>query len=98
MLDKASKIIKMAFEREPFYKLKKEADDIMGNSKDVMAFLDALQVVYRNILMDKTKGISLYKNADLMNNIHLIESTRKQIKSGVAPAYAIKNLLLKIGG
>lgn len=95
---KANKVAEMTLSRQPFYKVKKEVDDIMGNSEDTSAFLDGLQVVYRNKLIEKTKGISLYKNDELINNIHAVESARKQIKEGVSPAYAMKNLLLKIGG
>lgn len=98
MMEKATKVVEMTLDRKPFYRVKKEVDDIMGSSEDAAAFLDALQVVYRNILMEKTKGISLYKSDMLMDNIHAVESTRKQIKQGVSTAYAIKNLLLKIGG
>jgi len=98
MLDKAAKVVDMTLSRQPFYKVKKEVDDIMGNAEDTAAFLDGLQVVYRNKLIEKTEGISLYKNDELINNIHAVESARKQIKEGVSSAYALKNLLLKIGG
>ena len=30
--------------------------------------------------------------------IHQVEAARKQIRQGVAPSYAIRNLMLKIGG
>lgn len=98
MFDKAAKVADMILNRQPFYKVKKEVDDIMGSSEETAAFLDGLQVVFRNMLIEKTKGISLYKNDDIINNIHAVETARKQIKEGVSTAYAMKNLLLKIGG
>lgn len=98
MMDKAKKIADMTLNREPFYKVRKEIDGITGSNDDVAALLDGLQVVYRNILLEKNKGISLYKNETLIKNIHAVESARKQIKEGVSAAYAMKNLLLKIGG
>lgn len=98
MLEKAAKVAEMALERQPFYKIKKEVDDIMGSSDDAGAFLDGLQVVYRNLLLEKSNGISLYKDEKLMDSIHSIEKARKQIKEGVAVSYAMKDLLLKIGG
>lgn len=98
MMDKASKVAEMTLSRQPFYKVKKAVDDIIGSNEDAAAFLDGLQVVYRNILIEKTKGISLYKNDEIINNIHAVETARKQIKEGVSSAYAMKNLLLKIGG
>ena len=48
--------------------------------------------------MKKEKGISIYKNDKLMNSIVEIENARKQIKAGVAASYAVKRMLLKIGG
>lgn len=98
MMEKATKVAEMALGRQPFYKVKKEVNDILGSSEETAAFLDGLQVVYRNILMDMSKGISLYKNDDLMESIHAVERARKQIKEGVSAAYAVKNLILKIGG
>ena len=98
MMAKASAVAKMSCDREPFYKVKKEIEELMGSAEDTAAFLDAIQVVYRNMLLEKTEGISLYKKEDIMENIHAVEKARKQIKEGVSTAYAIKNLLLKIGG
>ncbi len=98
MIEKASRVAEMTLNRQPFFKIKKEIDDLIGSNEETAAFLDALQVVYRNMLMENTKGISLYKNDILIDNIHAVEKARKQIKEGVSPAYAIKNLLLSIGG
>lgn len=98
MMEKAAKVADLMLSRSPFFKVKKEVDDILGNKEDTAAFLDALQVVYRNLILNRSGGISLYKNNELIDNIHDIEKARKQIKEGVSPTYAIKNLLLKIGG
>lgn len=98
MMDRAARIADMTLNREPFYKIRREIDGILGNSDEVAALLDGMQVVYRNILLEKNKGISLYKDDVLIKNIHAVETARKQIKEGVSAAYAIKNLLLKIGG
>ncbi|MDO4545598.1 MAG: hypothetical protein Q4C25_05525, partial [Bacillota bacterium] len=98
MMDKAEKIADMILERASFYRLKKETDEITGDSRKLEAFLDSLQVVYRNKLLKKDEEISLYKDGKLMENIHAVEETRRRIDAGVSPAYAIKDLLLKIGG
>lgn len=98
MMEKAEKVSDMALNREPFYKLKQEIDDILENSDEVAGFLDSLQVVFRNMLIKKNKGISLYKDEDLKRNIYAAENARRQIKEGVSQSYAMKNLLIKIGG
>ena len=43
MFDKAAKVADMILNRQPFYKVKKEVDDIMGSSEETAAFLDGLQ-------------------------------------------------------
>lgn len=98
MMEKAERVADMALNREPFYKLKRETDDILGDSREVAGFLDSLQVVFRNMLLNKSKGISLYKDEDLKRNIYAAETARRQIREGVSQSYAIKNLLIKIGG
>lgn len=98
MMERAALVVDMTFNREPFYKVKKKMDDILGNGEETAAFLDAIQVVYRNLLIQKSEGVSLYKSEDIINNIYAVEKARRQIKEGVSGAYAIKNLLLRIGG
>ena len=98
MIDKARIIAEMSLNREPFYKVKKEISDVSGSSEETGGLLDALQVVFRNMLIEKNKGISLYKDEILIRNIYAVEEARKNIREGASPAYAIKNLLIKIGG
>ena len=43
-------------------------------------------------------GISLIKDEELIENIYAAEDARKQIKQGVSVTYALRNLILKIGG
>lgn len=57
-----------------------------------------MQVIYRNLLLKDDRDILLIKDEDIMNNIYAVETARKQIKQGVSAAYAVRNLILKIGG
>jgi len=98
MMSAAEKIGGMLLRREPFYKVKKEADAVLGSDSEVSGFLDGLQVFFRNMLINDKKGISLYKDEDIIAYIHAVERARKQIKDGVSPVYAVRNLIIKIGG
>lgn len=98
MMDKARKVAEMTLDRSPFYKVKKAAEEIAKDDNDAAAFMDCLQVVYRDILLENQKKISLYKNEDIIRNIHAVETARKNIKQGVSPVYAMKKLFLIIGG
>ncbi len=98
MLETAEKIAEMLLRREPFYKLKEELKNILKDKEETAVLLDGLQITFRNMLVQKSGGISMYKDSDLIRNIHAVETARRQIKENVSPAYAIKNLLIKIGG
>lgn len=98
MMDKAAAIAEMTLNREPFYKIKKETGNIASIREDAESFLDALQMVYRNMLVQGNKGISFYREEELINNIHEVETARKKIKDGISSNFAVKDLLLKIGG
>lgn len=98
MMEKAMKTADMALERKPFYQLKAELSDVVGSKEDAAAFLDCLQIVYRNMILENKNKIARYKEQDLMDSIHAAEAARRQIKAGVSVGNALKNLLLKIGG
>ena len=98
MMKRAEAVIELAIRRAPFYQLKAEIDKVLKDSAGVPAFLDAMQILYRNMLFRKESGISPYKDEDIIEYIYAVEHARKQLKQGVSAAYAIKGLLLKIGG
>lgn len=98
MMEKARKVAELAFARSSFYRIKNEAEDIFKDAEQTAAFLDSLQVVYRDMLIKNDSGISLYKNEDIIKNIYAAEAARKSIKQGISAAYAMKKLFLTIGG
>lgn len=85
-------------ERKPFYQLKKEIDDVTAGSEETAGFLDSMEIVFRNMLLESGKGISRYSKDELTGNIYAIEEARRKIKSGISRPYAMKDLLVKIGG
>lgn len=97
-MDQAAAIAEMTLNRVPFYRVKKEISNIASSREDAEQLLDALQVVYRNLLLQGTKGISLYREENLIDNIHNVEAARKKMKDGISASFAMKELLLKIGG
>lgn len=98
MMEDTQQIVEMLLKRRPFYSVKDKVDKIAKDKEDVAAFLDCLQVIYRNLLLKKDRDILLIKDEELINNIYAVETARKQIKQGVSAAYAVRNLILKIGG
>ena len=98
MLEDAEAVVQLLEQRAPFYQIKEKCDKITKNREDTEAFLDSLQVVYRNLLLQKEGRISFLKDDEIADAIHQVEAARKKIRQGVAPSYAIRNLMLKIGG
>ena len=98
MLEDAEAVVQLLEQRAPFYQIKEKCDKITKNREDTEAFLDSLQVVYRNLLLQKEGRISFLKDDEIADAIHQVEAARKQIRQGVAPSYAIRNLMLKIVG
>ena len=98
MLKDAEEMAQLLQDRVPFYRITERCGKITKNRENAEAFLDALQVIYRNMLFRETGEIALLKDEEIAAAIHEIEKARKQIYRGVSPSYAIKNLMLKIGG
>lgn len=98
MLDKAAQIADMLMRGEPFYKRKAAVADIAKDSDQTMAFLDALEKVYRDFLIIPSAEGRLYKKSQIYKNVALIEETRRQLLRGVSKSYALKDLMIKIGG
>lgn len=98
MLAKAEQIALMALKREPFYRIRKEIERVAGSRDDAYGFLDAIQMILRDMMIQGGKEISVYKGDKFIDSIHAVENARKQIKEGVSPSYAIKNLIIVIGG
>lgn len=98
MMERATDIAEMVLEKKPFYQLAEQIDALTGSSEDAAGFLDSLQVVFRNMLVKDEKSISRYRRDDIISNIYAVEAARRQIREGVSRSYAIKDLLIKIGG
>lgn len=98
MMDKALAVADMLMRGEPFYKRKEAVADIAKDSEQTMAFLDALEKVYRDFLIIPSQEGRLYKKSQIYRNVSLIEETRRQLLKGVSKNYALKDLMIKIGG
>ena len=98
MMDKAREIADLLLEGAPFYKRREAIEDIIKDDGQVRAFLDALERVYRDLLIDPSEKSRLYKKSRIFKNVDCIEKTRRQIQRGVSKSYALKDLMIKIGG
>lgn len=98
MLDKASEVAELLMRGAPFYQRKEAIAEIVKDNDKTMAFLDALEKVYRDFLIIPSEKGRLYKKSQIYKNVSLIEETRRQLLKGVSKSYALKDLMIKIGG
>ena len=98
MIGKAEEVADLLMRGAPFYQRKEAVAEILKDDNKVMAFLDALEKVYRDFLVIPSEKGRLYKKSQIYNNVSLIEETRRQLLKGVSKSYAIKDLMIKIGG
>lgn len=98
MMETASEVADLLLEGQPFYKRKEAVAEIMKDAGKTSAFLDALERVYRDLLVNPSEKSRLYKKSQIYKNVSMIEEARRQIQRGVAKSYALKDLMIKIGG
>ncbi len=98
MYDAAQQTADALIAQKPFYEMKKLTADACSDKESAFEFLDALENVYGSIATANDARSRLYPKAYIYNAVSLIEETRLDIRRNVAVGYAIKNLLIKIGG
>ncbi len=99
-IDMAQQLAEMLIGNAPFYKIVKIIEPIALNRQDVISLLEALEYVYRNILVGKTEKSRLYRRQYIYDAVSLIETAKRDITSitGIKADYVLKDVLLKIGG
>ena len=70
----------------------------MKSREDAFALLDGLERIYEALLTEKDERYRLYRKEKIMRSIELIEEARRDLLAKVNYQYALKNLLIKIGG
>lgn len=96
---KAEEIADMCLRREPYYKIR----EVLGSKKltdeEVSVMLDEIEEVYRKYITDNySESLPKYEFDRLYDGIYMIEEARKELAFHVSVNYAIKNLILKLGG
>lgn len=92
----AAEILNQRIKKENYYKSFKYLDEKISNKQEAEYFLDSLTYLFRAFLIGQKKSpLSLEKIGE---GIVLIEEARKDLKYNVNYQYALKTLILKIGG
>lgn len=94
----ASEILDGLLDGENFYTMKEILGMHMKSREDAFQLLDGMERLYRDLLVGKDSRGSLLKKEDILRHIGLIEEARRDLVMKVNYSYAMKNLILKIGG
>ena len=94
----ASEIFQVIHDGKSFYETKALLMKNMKSREDALILLDGLERIYREILVGRDSRSRLYRTEEICRAIELIEEARRDLYAKVNYQYALKNLILKIGG
>lgn len=94
----ANAMIDALLENEKFFYLKQILSGYVKNREDALKLLDGMEIIYRNFVLGDDERGRLVKSESVFSYIDLIEEARRDIIANVNYNYAIKNMIIKIGG
>lgn len=94
----AEAIFDAFYEGKNFFELKQIFSSKVKNREDALALLDGLERIYEKLLTWEDPRRKIYRREEITKAIELIEAARRDLYAKVNYQYALKNLILKIGG
>lgn len=94
----ANEMVNALLENEKFFYLKKLLSGYVKNREDAFKLLDGMEKIYRNFVIGDDERGRLVRSEDVFSHIELIEEARRDIIANVNYNYAIKDMIIKIGG
>lgn len=93
----ADALIDCILEEEGFFRLKQILSKSVKSREDAFQVLDAMEHVYRSLLLGKDERSRFFRTEEIMRNVALLEEARRDLILKVNYQYALKRMLLKIG-
>lgn len=97
-LKDANRLVDAVIEGANFFEMKQLLDKSVRSKEDAFLILDGLERIYRNFLLGKDPRGRLLKKDSIFRGVELIEEARRDLIMNVNYNYALRNLMLKIGG
>ena len=94
----ANEMVNALLENEKFFYLKKLLSGYVKNRENAFKLLDGMEKIYRNFVIGDDERGRLVRSEDVFSYIELIEEARRDIIANVNYNYAIKDMIIKIGG
>lgn len=97
-LKDANTLVDAIIQGENFFDMKQLLSKIVKSREDAFRLLDGMERIYRNLLLEKDPRGRLLKRENVFRAVELIEESRRDLIMNVNYNYALRNLMLKIGG
>lgn len=94
----AEAIFENLSEGKTFFEIKQVLSHYVKSREEAFLLLDGLERIYEKLLTFEDLRRKNYRKEDIFKAIELIEAARRDLHAKVNYQYAVKNLLLKIGG
>lgn len=94
----AEALFSAVMEKKNFFEKKDILSRYMKNREDAFTLLDGLERIYERLLTWEDSRRSRFHKDEIFRAVELIEEARRDLLAKVNYQYAVKNLILKIGG
>lgn len=94
----AENVFEAIFDGKRFYEIKQVLSAKIKTREDALVLLDGLERIYEKLLTWEDPRRKTVGKEDVLRAIVLIEEARRDIIAKVNYQYALKNLIIKIGG
>lgn len=98
MQEAAEEVVNALLDGEKFFYIKQILAKHIKKRDDAYKLLDGMEKIYRDFILDRdSRGRSL-KSEEIISYVYLIEEARRDLIANVNHNYAIKDMIIKIGG
>ena len=94
----ANTLVDMLIDGEKFFYLKNFLTSNVKSRDEALKLLDGMEIIYRNFAIGGDERTNLVRREEIFSYIEFIEEARRDIIANVNYGYALKNLIIKIGG
>lgn len=94
----ADALVAALLQNEKFFYLKKLLVSNVKSREDAFKLLDGMEIIYRNFVLGSDTRGNLVRREALFSYIEIIEQARRDLLANVNYNYALKNMIIKIGG
>ncbi len=94
----ANALVTALLEGEKFFYLKRMLSGGIKDRNDAFRLLDGMEIIYRNFAVGSDARGNLIRREDIFSYIEFIQQARRDIIANVNYNYALKNMIIKIGG